>query len=201
MVKLKGVDGSRFKSENNRWATPSSLFKRLDDEFHFTIDLAADSENTKCTTFFSSEDDALEQDWYGTCWLNPPFGETGKNKLKLWVKKAHEEYKKHGGIIVVLVPARTNTNWWHDYCHKAKEVRFIKGRPAFDGCKYGLMQPLAIVIFAPHGSESATMTTQEFIFMTDNNKGHPTAPSLKQPNDGRLKNDRRREYIEKRGEK
>jgi hypothetical protein len=72
--------------------------------------------------------------------MNPPYNNVGK-----WIKKAYEE-SLQGAIVVCLVQSRTNTNWWHDYCMEG-EVRFIKGRPKFKGCKHGLPQPLAIVIF------------------------------------------------------
>jgi phage N-6-adenine-methyltransferase len=145
---------SKFDSNNNDWETTQSLFDILNDEFHFIIDLAASPENTKVKTYLTKEDDALKQEWRGVCWLNPPFGEKGKNQLKHFVKKAHDEYCKYGSTIVLLIPARTNTNWWKEYCTEAKEIRFITGRPNFVGCKYGLMQPLAIIVFMPHEGET-----------------------------------------------
>ena len=145
MAKLTG-DNSRFDSDNNEWETPDELFNSLNNEFKFTIDLAASEKNKKCPLFYSREQNALLQDWKGIGWLNPPFGEKGSNRLSKFVEKAYNDSKKHGSTIVMLIPARTNTNWWHDFCMKG-EVRFIRGRPAFKGCKYGLMQPLSIVIF------------------------------------------------------
>ena len=138
---MADFDNNRFQSKNQEYATPENLFKVLDDEFHFALDVCADENNKKVSNYYSESDDALSKDWIGTCWMNPPF----KN-MKDWIIKAYEESMKHESTIVCLIPARTNNVWWHEYCMKG-EIRFIKGRPKFDGCKHGLPQPLAIVIF------------------------------------------------------
>ena len=132
--------GTKFESKKQDWETPDSIFIPLQAEFGFTLDVCATNENKKCENYFSVDDDGLTQKWIGICWMNPPFGEQGK-----WVKKAYRE-SKNGCIVVCLLPVRSNTNWWHDYCMKG-EIRFIRGRPIFKGAKYGLPQPLAIVIF------------------------------------------------------
>lgn len=131
-----------FKSTKQDWVTPTSLFQVLNAEFNFTLDVAASKENTKCQKFFTKEDNGLAQDWAGICWMNPPY-----NNKKGWIIKAYNESLK-GATVVCLVPARTNTNWWHDYCMKG-EVRLIRGRVKFDGAIHGLPQPLALVIFTP----------------------------------------------------
>ena len=131
---------NKFQSHRQDWETPAHIFNPLNQEFRFTLDVCADSQNKQCDSFFDIETDGLSQGWYGNCWMNPPFGVQGK-----WVKKAYEESLK-GVVVICLLPARTNTNWWHDYFMKG-EVRFIRGRPKFEGAKYGLPQPLAIVIF------------------------------------------------------
>jgi site-specific DNA-methyltransferase (adenine-specific) len=75
--------------------------------------------------------------------MNPPYGrEIGK-----WMKKAVEEWKR-GNTVVCLVPARTDTAWWHDYAIKG-EIRFIRGRLKFGGGKSSAPFPSAIVIFRP----------------------------------------------------
>lgn len=131
-----------FSSHRQDYATPQKLFDILDKEFHFMFDVCADESNYKCGYYFTEKDNALLQEWYGVCWMNPPY----KDKKK-WVIKAYNESIKHDNTIVVcLIPARTNTSWWHDYCQKG-EIRFIKGRPIFEGMTHGLPQPLAIVIF------------------------------------------------------
>jgi len=130
-----------FSSRKQDYSTPQDLFDKLNEEFHFDVDVCADEANNKVSLYYSEEDDALSKDWIGTCWMNPPF-----NNKKKWTIKAYNEHIKHGSTIVCLLPARTNTEWWHNYCMKG-EIRFIKGRPIFKGMKYGLPQPLAIVIF------------------------------------------------------
>jgi phage N-6-adenine-methyltransferase len=138
---MSNFDKNRFASNNQEYATPWKLFNVLNEEFEFTLDVCADEKNRKVLKYISIEQDALKQDWIGKCWMNPPYKD-----IKKWVIKAYNESIKHGSIIVCLIPARTNTSWWHDYCMKG-EIRFIKGRPKFEGCIHGLPQPLAIVVF------------------------------------------------------
>jgi len=80
--------------------------------------------------------------------MNPPYG----REISKWVRKAYEESLK-GVVVVCLVPARTDTRWWWDYCMKG-EIRFIKGGLKFRGRnKEGLIVnnsatfPSAVVIF------------------------------------------------------
>lgn len=130
----------KFASKREDWETPNDLFDPLNREFRFTLDVCASAENTKCDAFFTEETDALGRPWNGICWMNLPFINVGK-----WVKKAYSEAQAGGTIVVCLLPSRTNTRWWHDYVMKS-EVRFILGRPRFNGAKHGLPQPLAIVV-------------------------------------------------------
>lgn len=134
---------TKFESKRQDWETPESLFQPLDKEFGFTLDVCATPDNAKCPRYYTAEDDGLSQFWEGVCWMNPPFGDQGR-----WVRKAYEESRRNGTIVVCLLPSRTNTNWWHDYVMKG-EVRFVRGRPKFKGADHGLPQPLAIVIFKP----------------------------------------------------
>lgn len=131
---------SKFEKGRQDWETPDELFAPLNEEFQFTLDVCAFEHNKKCEAFYSEQDDALSKKWDGVCWMNPPFGSLGK-----WVKKAFEE-SENGSVVVCLLPARTNTSWWHDYCMRG-QVRFIRGRPKFKGAKHGLPLPLAIVVF------------------------------------------------------
>ena len=103
----------KFESSRQDWETPSSLFAPLDFRFSFNFDLAASGDNTRCNNFFSEKDNALNKVWQGRCWLNPPYGGSGKNKLERWVRKAHREAIRNDCFVVLLIPARTNTNWWH----------------------------------------------------------------------------------------
>lgn len=138
---------TKFKSNKQDWETPIELFEIINRRYNIDFDLAANKSNTKCSEFFSKEDDALTKSWRGRCWLNPPYGGKMDNALSEWIKKSFNESLHEDCMVVMLVPARTNTNWWHDYCMKANEILFIRGRPKFVGAKYGLPQPLAVVIF------------------------------------------------------
>jgi phage N-6-adenine-methyltransferase len=140
---------TKFESHKQEWATPNDLFLRLNKEFHFTLDLAADATNTKCDRYYDASIDALVQDWKGVCWLNPPYG-AKQYKLSNWIKKAYQETQKPDCTVVMLIPARTNTRWWHDYCMQAAEIRFLNGRPKFGDAKHGLPQPLALIVFKLH---------------------------------------------------
>lgn len=132
----------KFESATVEWPTPQELFDELHSEFCFTTDVAATSENAKCDHYYTQEQDGLKQDWRGVCWMNPPYGRA----MVEWLKKAIRE-TWNGTTTVCLIPARTNTAWWHDLCQKYGEVRFVRGRPKFGGADHGLPQPLAIVVF------------------------------------------------------
>lgn len=136
-----------FSSKTDLWETPQDFFDRLDAEFHFATDVCALPSNTKCEHYFAPEQDGLQQDWTGTCWMNPPYGrEIGK-----WMWKAYESSMR-GATVVCLVPARTDTAWWHDYAAKG-EVRFIRGRLKFGGHTNSAPFPSAVVIFRPRHEE------------------------------------------------
>jgi phage N-6-adenine-methyltransferase len=136
---MSDFDKNRFASKNQSYETPDELYSRLNEMFHFTRDVCASAENTKCPSFWSAENSCLDKKWDGVNWMNPPY----KN-MKQFIKKAYDERSR--AITVCLIPARTNTQWWHNYCMKG-EIYFICGRPKFKGCKYGLPQPLALVVF------------------------------------------------------
>lgn len=132
--------------------------KPLKEDFDFDIDLAASKENAKCEEYICKS--SLDKEWSGVGWLNPPYGGRGENSLKNWVKKSYKESKEDECTVVALIPARTNTQWWHNYCMEAEEIRLIKGRPKFIGADYGLPQPLAIVVF-DGGNEKTKIKTLE----------------------------------------
>jgi len=136
----------RFRNRTNEWETPIEVFGVLDAEFGFTLDVCASSENRKCENYFDKERDGLRQEWRGVCWMNPPYGQ----QIRLWVKKAFDS-SVNGARVVCLLPARTNTAYWHNYCMKA-EIRFIKGYPRFGDAVQGLKFPLAVVVFRPPGA-------------------------------------------------
>lgn len=141
---MKNVIGpALFSSNSAEWETPWPFFRRLDAEFRFTLDVCARPENAKCAWYFSPEQDGLRQPWAPeTCFMNPPYGrEIGK-----WVKKAFLEAQK-GATVVCLLPARTDTAWWHEYVMRAAEIRFVKGRLRFGGAANGAPFPSAVVVF------------------------------------------------------
>lgn len=116
-------------SDKNYWETPQSFYKELDKEFKFDLDVASSDENAKCANHYTIEDDGLSQKWNGNVFCNPPYGK----EIGLWVKKAYEESLANDGVIVLLIPARTDTRYWHDYIFgKAKDIRFLKGRLKFE---------------------------------------------------------------------
>jgi phage N-6-adenine-methyltransferase len=132
-----------FSSATDLWATPQDFFDRLNARFGFTLDVCATADNAKCERFFTAADDGLAQDWSGICWMNPPYGrEIGK-----WMRKAHES-SLAGATVVCLVPARTDTRWWHDYAMQG-EIEFIKGRLRFGSAKTNAPFPSAVVVFRP----------------------------------------------------
>jgi len=136
---MGNFDANRFKSTNQCWETPDDLFTALNNRFNFTRDVCASKKNTKCAAYWTEDNSCLTREWDGVNWMNPPF----KN-MKVFIKKAFDQ--RDNAITVCLIPARTNTRWWHEYCMQG-EVLFICGRPKFKGCLHGLPQPLALVIF------------------------------------------------------
>lgn len=128
-----------FSSATDMWETPQNFFDELDKEFHFSCDVCATRENAKCAKFYTPEQDGLKQTWGGTLWMNPPYGrEIGK-----WVKKASES----NATVVCLLPARTDTRWFHDYIYGKAEIRFVRGRLKFGGSKNSAPFPSMVVIF------------------------------------------------------
>ena len=135
------INAGLMSSQSAVWATPQCLFDRLDVEFGFTLDVCALPENAKCDTYFTPEQDGLKQEWSGVCWMNPPYG----RQIVAWMKKAYESALA-GVTVVCLVPARTDTAWWHDSAARG-EVRFLRGRLRFGNAKHAAPFPSAIVIF------------------------------------------------------
>ncbi len=141
-----------FSSKSADWETPQWLYDELDKEFHFTVDVCATEKNAKCRDFFSLEVDGLEPNWRGVCWMNPPYGRT----IGKWVRKAYEE-SQNGATVVCLLPSRTDTAWWHDYCLKG-EIRFLRGRLKFSNSKNSAPFPSVIVIFRRGQTWKRSMT-------------------------------------------
>lgn len=133
-----------FSSKTVEWSTPQDVFSKLNSEFHFETDVCSTHENAKCENHYTEEDDGLSRKWTGVCWMNPPYA---RNVMEKWVKKTHKP-SLEGAIVVCLIPSRTDTAMWHEYCMNG-EIRFIRGRLKFGGCKDPAPFPSAIVIFRP----------------------------------------------------
>lgn len=123
------MNASLLSSKNMCWCTPQKFFDTLDKEFNFVLDAAATPETAKCSSFFTPDDDGLSQSWNvgGAVFCNPPYGrEIGK-----WVRKAYEESQKCRYPIVMLIPARTDTSYFHEYIYGKAKIRFVRGRLRF----------------------------------------------------------------------
>lgn len=135
-----------FSSVRQDWATPPEFFAGWRDRFDLNLDVCASPDNAKLPRFFTVDDDALIQDWAPhRCWMNPPYG----RQIGKWVKKAYVESLR-GARVVCLLPSRTDTAWWHDYCQPQIEkglVHFIRGRVTFVGALSPAPFPSVIVIF------------------------------------------------------
>ena len=131
-----------FSSKSGNWETPQRLFDDLNREFHFTLDACATAQNAKCTRYYNPEQNALRQPWDGVVWCNPPYG----RKIGHWVRKAFAA-SSEGSTVVMLLPARTDTKWFHDWIYNRSEIRFLKGRLKFGGAKNAAPFPSMVVIF------------------------------------------------------
>lgn len=134
-----------FSSKTDLWETPQDFFDKLNDEFHFDLDVCALPENAKCDRYYTPDQDGLKQEWSGVCWRNPPYG----RGIWRWIKKASESK----GTVVCLVPARTDTKWFHEYILGKAEIRFIKGRLTFQGGQNHAPFPSMIAVFRPDTKE------------------------------------------------
>lgn len=131
-----------FSSKTDNWATPQDFFDELDKEFHFTLDPCADGHNHKCPVYYTKQDDGLHKPWGGNVFCNPPYG----RELGKWVEKAYTESRK-GACVVMLIPARTDTRWFHDFILGKAEIRFIRGRLKFGGSKNAAPFPSMVVVY------------------------------------------------------
>ena len=135
-----------FSSATCEWSTPKAFFDSLNAEFCFTLDPCANDENHKCEKYFTKEIDGLSQTWAKEIvFCNPPYG----REIKWWIKKCFEEvFFGHCPCAVALVPARTDTSWFHEFIYKKAEIRFIKGRLFFgDSLKNHAPFPSMVVVF------------------------------------------------------
>lgn len=134
-----------FSSKTDEWSTPQDLFDRLNEEFHFDLDVCANESNHKCPMYYDRKQDGLKKTWNGhIVWCNPPYGK----EIAKWVEKAYSEHETHGTTIVMLLPARTDTKWFHSYVLGRANIRFLKGRLKFGGCKNSAPFPSMLAIYS-----------------------------------------------------
>jgi phage N-6-adenine-methyltransferase len=128
-------------SKTDKWETPQWLFDKYNAIYNFGTDVCALPSNAKCSYFYTEEQDGLKQEWQGVCWMNPPYG----RKIGAWVKKAFESAQQ-GATVVCLLPARTDTKWFHNYCTQG-DIEFIKGRVTFGDAINSAPFPSMVVVF------------------------------------------------------
>ena len=168
-----------FTSNTNEWATPQAFFDELNKEFAFTLDPCATPENAKCARFFTKEIDGLAQSWRGeTVFCNPPYG----RDLAKWVAKAHAEVIAGGGTtVVMLIPARTDTAYFHDYIYQKHTVRFIRGRLHFNESKNAAPFPSMVVVMRPTDADNlgGAIMDKKIFYLCDRTACAPCDPDCK----------------------
>ena len=142
---------ARHRGSGRCWSTPPELFAEINAEFNFTLDPCATAKSAKCADFFTEEQNGLNQNWGGVVFMNPPYGK----EIRSWIYKARVSAAA-GALVVGLIPAATDQDWWHDHIVGVAEVRYLRGRPRFlvyedDGStKWASpFQPVLIVIWRP----------------------------------------------------
>ena len=141
----KATQEVMFSSKTGEWAPPKDFFKKLNIRFGpFDLDPCASPFNAKFENFYTKPEDGLSKSWQGhTVFVNPPYG----RGIGAWIKKGYEESQDPDTKVVMLIPARTDTKYWHDYVMKAEMVYFVKGRLKFGDHDNSAPFPSAIVIF------------------------------------------------------
>lgn len=135
------ISSTLYSSRTEEWETPQNLFDQLNEEFRFTLGPCCTHENAKCEKHFTKEENGLEQSWEGErVFCNPPYGKA----ISPWVKKCSTANAK---LVVLLVPARVDTAWFHDYVYGKAEIRFIRGRLKYGGATHNSPFPSMICIF------------------------------------------------------
>ncbi len=134
-----------FSSKTGDWATPQDFFDKLNWRFGpFDLDACASPHNTKCSNFLTEAEDGLSRSWEGhAVFVNPPYG----RGIDKWIEKAYNESKKENTKVVMLIPARTDTKYWHNYVMKASEIHFVKGRLKFGDSENSAPFPSAVIVF------------------------------------------------------
>lgn len=149
-----------FSKKSDEWATPQWLFDELNKVYGFTLDPASTADNAKCSKFYTLDDDGLSKNWAGErVFINPPY-----SKCFDWVKKAHSEAQKENTKVVMLLPARTDTKWFHQFCLDSKvvsQVCFVKGRLKFGDQTNSAPFPSMIVAFDGSNVLNILFSTRE----------------------------------------
>lgn len=157
-----------FSSANTEWETPRALFALLQREFSITLDVCATRTNRQCAAYFTRVQDGLCQRWTGTCWMNPPYG----RQIGTWVRKARRESIRRASVICLL-PARTDTTWWHEDVMKAHEIRLLKGRLTFVGALSPAPFPSAVVVFKRNPARAVAPRVVSWDWRAVVPTGHP----------------------------
>lgn len=132
-----------FSQASDEWSTPQDVYDKLDAEFHFTLDPCSTGQNHKCALYYTQAENGLLQDWGGqSVFCNPPYSDIGA-----WVEKAYREAMKDNTVVVLLIPSRTDTKYFHDFIYHRSEIRFIRGRLKFGEAMYNAPFPSMVVIF------------------------------------------------------
>ena len=138
-----------FSSATDQWATPQAFFNEWDDIYHFELDVCADASNAKCRRYFSEQDNGLAQNWAPyRCWMNPPYG----REIRRWIQKAYQESLR-GATVVCLLPARTDTAWWHEYIIPFAKMTFVRGRLKFGDATNSTPFASVVAVFYPRTSQ------------------------------------------------
>lgn len=139
------IHESLYSSRSEEWTTPQDFYDKLNKEFDFTLDPCATDENHKTSLYFTKEQDGLAQDWGTyTVFCNPPYGK----QISRWCFKARSS-AQGGATVVLLVPSRTDTRWFHEHVYGKAELRFVRGRLKFGDGKQSAPFPSLIAIYRP----------------------------------------------------
>lgn len=153
MMTVKGAPAPKmkvhFSSKTDSWETPQEFFDKLNKEFGFDLDPCATKGNAKCPEYFDYIKDGLKQPWTGRrVFCNPPYGRV----IGGWVKKCCE-----GGasVCVALLPARTDTRWFHSFVKGKAQIRFVAGRLKFGGHKNSAPFPSMVCVWTSKNKKAA----------------------------------------------
>ena len=141
------MNNALFASEKHDWETPAQFFAELNREFNFTLDPCCYPQTAKAKTYYTKSENGLIQNWAGhTVFCNPPYG----SEIGEWAKKCYQESRKPGTTVVLLIPSRTDTAYFHDWIYRKAELRFVRGRLKFVGAKSSAPFPSMLAVYRVH---------------------------------------------------